>query len=71
MQLNKYTHTQTHTARPSYHAEDQSPGTGGERQDRGGGRGGGEEAKNRKKPKKSYRRDVENGEDMGGRRKKT
>ena len=71
MQFNKYTHTHTHTATTAarsgaHHAKDQSPGTGGEGQDRGGRK----RVKEAQEPQKSYRRDVENGGDLSERRKK-
>ena len=57
--INTRTHTHTHTnthAHKPHHARDRI----GE---------GGEEAKKRKKPQEIYRRDVENGGDLGGKRK--
>ena len=51
---------------PARSREDQSPGTEGEGQNRDVGRG----AKKRKKLQKSYKRDVENGRDLYGKKRK-
>ena len=66
MQFNN-THTHTHT-QPDSHTMRRTRAHGREARDTIGETRG--EAKKRKKPQKSYKRDVENGGDLGARRKK-